>query len=30
MHDGAHNITMKQMTNGRWLGPDCGKVKPIE
>ena len=30
MQDGARNITMKQMTHGRWLGPDCGDVKPIE
>jgi hypothetical protein len=30
MQDGAHSVTMKQATHGRWLGPDCGDVKPIE
>lgn len=30
MRDGAHDVTMKQVTRGRWLGPDCGDVKPIE
>lgn len=30
MRDGGQDITMKQVTRGRWLGPDCGKVKPVE
>jgi len=30
MRDGGHNITMKHVSHGRWLGPDCGDVKPIE
>ncbi len=30
MREGARDITMKQATRGRWLGPDCGDVKPIE
>jgi hypothetical protein len=30
MQDGAREITMNQVSRGRWLGPDCGDVKPIE
>ena len=30
MHERGHDITMKQVSHGRWLGPDCGKVKPVE
>jgi len=30
MHQGGRNVPMKQVTHARWLGPDCGKVKPIE
>lgn len=30
MYDGARDITMSQVTHGRWLGPHCGKVKPVE
>ena len=26
--NGAHTMTMKRVMNGRWLGPDCGNVKP--
>ena len=28
MTDGTHNIRMKQVMHGRWLGADCGNVKP--
>ena len=30
MHERGHDFTMKQVAHGRWLGPDCGKVKPVE
>jgi hypothetical protein len=30
MRDGADTITMKQEMQGRWLGADCGDVKPLE
>jgi hypothetical protein len=30
MREGGHNITMKQEMHGRWLGSDCGDVKPVE
>lgn len=30
MRDGADAITMKQEMQGRWLGADCGDVKPVE
>ncbi len=30
MRDRGHDITMKQTMHGRWLGPDCGDVKPME
>ena len=30
MHEGGRDVTMKQVSHGRWLGPDCGKVKPVE
>jgi hypothetical protein len=30
MQDGARNITMNQTSRGRWLGPDCGDVKPLD
>jgi len=28
MNDGGRQMTMKQVMRGRWLGPDCGNVKP--
>jgi len=30
MHEGTHDVTMKQVRHRRWLSPDCGKVKPVE
>jgi len=30
MRDGRDDVTMKQEMHGRWLGPDCGDVKPME
>jgi hypothetical protein len=30
MHDRGHDISMKQVVHGRWLGADCGDVKPME
>ena len=30
MRDGREAITMKQEMRGRWLGSDCGDVKPVE
>ncbi len=30
MRDGGDNISMKHETQGRWLGPDCGDVKPVD
>lgn len=28
MDGGGHKMSMKQVMRGRWLGPDCGDVKP--
>ena len=28
MNNGGQQMTMKQVMRGRWLGPDCGNVKP--
>jgi len=28
--DGTNTITMKRTLQGKWLGSDCGKVKPAE
>lgn len=30
MHDRGHDITMKHVMHGRWLGADCGDVKSVE
>jgi hypothetical protein len=30
MSDGTHSMTMKRQVAGKWLGADCGEVKPIE
>jgi hypothetical protein len=30
MTDGKRRMAMKQVMRGRWLGPDCGDVKPKE
>lgn len=30
MRDGGDNITMKHEMQGRWIGSDCGDVKPVE
>jgi len=28
MSDGGREMKMNQVMRGRWLGPDCGSVKP--
>lgn len=28
MNNGGRRMSMKQVMRGRWLGPDCGNVKP--
>ena len=28
MNNGGRRMSMKQEMRGRWLGPDCGDVKP--
>jgi hypothetical protein len=28
MSDGGRQMSMKQVMRGRWIGPDCGDVKP--
>ena len=28
MNDGGRSMSMKQVMRGRWVGPDCGDVKP--
>ena len=28
MSDGGRQMSMKQVMCGRWIGPDCGDVKP--